>query len=100
MLSLQQTRNIEVFSHPAIQMVIVHMWNKYWRDRSMWIILFPLALQILIFTTWSCCYLPNKENANETLGLVLEIISFSLACYFMIIEIISSYGLCGGKIEF
>ena len=90
MKSLQNNREISVYSNPAVQLIVMHQWETYWKRKSFCFILAPLILQVIVFTIWSCSYLPNKERADRNLGNVLEISSFCLALYFVIIETCSS----------
>ena len=79
-----------MYSNAAIQLIVMHQWETYWKKKSFRFILSPLILQVVVFTIWSCSYLPNKARANENLGSILEISSFCLAFYFVLIELVST----------
>ena len=56
-----------------------------------------MYLQLAIFTLFSCFILPVQNEANSSLRAGLEIASFVLAAYFLIIEIIKIRSLYRGK---
>lgn len=93
MLSLSQTNNISVYENRAIQIIIMHQWNNFWYKKTLYIMLLPISLQIIVFTTWSCVFMPNQDIINETAGAIMEMASLLLAVYFICIESVSLYGM-------
>ena len=60
----------------------------------------PMYLQIVVFTVQTCIMLSNKglnldiSEGEDLAFLCLEVFSFALALYFLIIEIIKIVGFC------
>lgn len=100
MLCLSQTNNISVFENKAIQIIIMYQWNNIWYKKTMLMMLMPISFQIMVFTTWSCIFMPNQDIINETTANILEFVSLVLAFYFVIIESLCLYGMLQGKTEF
>lgn len=78
----------------------MYQWNNFWYRRTMWLILLPISLQIVVFTVWSCIFMPNDDLIPESTAAILELISFCLAAYFIIIESVCLYGIINNKSDF
>ena len=80
--SLCGQKNVEVFSHPSIQILVDHHW-KIWKNYNFWLAGFPMGLCIFFFTIWSNILLVNHTRVDETFMLIWEILTGLLAFYFV-----------------
>mmetsp|Transcript_22986 Transcript_22986/g.28526 ORF Transcript_22986/g.28526 Transcript_22986/m.28526 type:complete len:89 (-) Transcript_22986:976-1242(-) len=63
-LALHKCPNMEFYSNEVVQMIIDHQW-AYWKPRSVWILGFPLTLQLILFLYWSNIVLPNRDKGSS-----------------------------------
>ena len=98
MNALQKVEDINVFSHPSVQILIQNHW-QYWEKKKRWFVNIPLFLLVLTFSVQACVLMPNYHNVPERVLEISEIVQTVLAAYWLILNLISVFSLCKGGLR-
>lgn len=70
MKALQKSQNVDIYSHKGIQLIVENQWHK-WKLFNWWAILFPMLLQVLIFSFNSIIVQQQVDKFNFSFILIL-----------------------------